>query len=531
MSNALALIRSLVIYSLCLPLAIFLGYLLAMPMDTASFTIIVVALFLPLVPILLKWHHLLLFGCWNTSMAMFFLPGRPNLWLVMAAVSFSLSIGQHILNRNIRFLSVPSVTRPLIFLLLVVLLTAKMTGGFGMRAMGGDSIGGKRYILLIGAVVGYFGMTCFRVPEGKAFTYVAAYFLGTLTGIVGSLAPFVGPSFYFIFALFPVENMSALFGGEQGEVSTLRLGGLTFATMAVYYFLLARHGIREMFSLSDRWRILPCRLRGGLWFYQPWRILLFLAMIWISLMGGYRSTAVTLGLAFLFHFYLEGMFRSHLLPVFTLCGILTLAVTLPMVHKMPIAVQRSLSFLPVEVDPAAREAADASSEWRLRIWRTVLPTVPQYLLLGKGYAISASDLIMANDTQGRGAAGDSETSILAGDYHNGPLSLIIPLGIFGVIGFLWFLYAGFKVLLNNYRYGDPALRQVNIFLLSYFLARLFYFTFIFGAFHGELAIFTGLIGLSVSLNGGMRQPQPVPVEKPAFAHMKLARAARHAIQA
>ncbi len=125
MSNALALIRSLVIYSLCLPLAIFLGYLLAMPMDTASFTIIVVALFLPLVPILLKWHHLLLFGCWNTSMAMFFLPGRPNLWLVMAAVSFSLSIGQHILNRNIRFLSVPSVTRPLIFLLLVVLLTAK----------------------------------------------------------------------------------------------------------------------------------------------------------------------------------------------------------------------------------------------------------------------------------------------------------------------------------------------------------------------------------------------------------------------
>ena len=36
MSNALSIIRSLIIYSLCLPLAIFLGYLLAMPLDSVS---------------------------------------------------------------------------------------------------------------------------------------------------------------------------------------------------------------------------------------------------------------------------------------------------------------------------------------------------------------------------------------------------------------------------------------------------------------------------------------------------------------
>ena len=51
MSNALTILRSLIIYSLCLPLAIFLGYLLAMPMDAVSFTIVVSALCLPLVPL------------------------------------------------------------------------------------------------------------------------------------------------------------------------------------------------------------------------------------------------------------------------------------------------------------------------------------------------------------------------------------------------------------------------------------------------------------------------------------------------
>src|ERR1043165_105007 len=139
MTNALTIIRSLVIYGLCLPLAIFLGYLLAMPLDMVSMSIVVVTVLLPLLPILLKWHHFLLFACWNTSMVLFFIPGRPSLPLAMVAISMVLSILQHILNRNNRFISVPSITRPLIFLAIVIVITAKLTGGFGMRAMGAEA--------------------------------------------------------------------------------------------------------------------------------------------------------------------------------------------------------------------------------------------------------------------------------------------------------------------------------------------------------------------------------------------------------
>lgn len=526
MSNALNIIRSLVIYSLCLPLAIYLGYSLAMPMDMASFTIVVVALFLPLLPVLLRWHHLLLFACWNTSMVLFFLPGRPNLWMIMTGVSLVLSILQHILNRNIKILSVPSLTRPLIFLALVILITAKLTGGFGLRTMGGESMGGKRYIMLLGAIMGYFAMSCYRVPEGKARGYVALFLLSTLTAIIGSLAPFINPIFYRIYLLFPVDNIMALYGDGGVEGLSFRLSGLTFACLAIVSFVLARHGVRGLFVLSEPWSFVPFRLRGGFGLNHPWRLLVFLAMIWVTLMGGYRSVAIILALTFGFQFYFEGLFRTRLLPVLVLGGVLALAISLPMVNRLPVTIQRSLSFLPVEVNAEARYAAEASSEWRLRIWREVLPLVPQYLILGKGYAINPLELEMVTDNAARTGGDSGEGSIMVGGYHNGPLSVIIPLGIFGALGVLWFLGAGFRVLLSNFRHGDVDLLQINTFLLSYFLARVVEFCVVFGSLTDELTIFTGLIGLSVSLNGGLRKPAPVVVEKPAFSQFRLARATR-----
>lgn len=527
MSNALALIRSLIIYSLCVPLAIWLGYLVANDMNMVTIMILVGVVLLPLVPSLLRWHHLLLFVSWNTSAVLFFLPGRPYVWLVMAGVSLMLSVLQHILNRDIKFLSVPSVTRPLLFLLLVVFVTGNLTGGFGLRLMGGESMGGKRYIVVLGAVLGYFAMACYRVPEGRANNYASLYLLGGVTAFIGSMAPyFVSKEFYPIFAFFPVENLAALYGEAPEDLSALRLSGLTFASMAVFYFLLARHGVRGLFGFGEGWKFLPFRLKGGFGVNYPLRFLIFLVCVWVSLMGGYRSVVVLLGLTFLLQFYFEGLYRTLLLPVFVMVGLLAVAIGLPMVNKLPMTVQRAISFLPVDVDPVARMGAESSSEWRFQMWRTLLPTVPQYLLVGKGYAINQNELALAVGSGAVSASSGAESAMLAGDYHSGPLSLIIPLGIWGVIGFLWFLGAALRLLLNNYRHSDPELLQVNTFLLSFFIARTIYFFFVFGSFYGELAIFTGLVGLSVSLNGGMRGPATAPVSKPEFHPFKLARAAR-----
>jgi hypothetical protein len=137
------------------------------------------------------------------------------------------------------------------------------------------------------------------------------------------------------------------------------------------------------------------------------------------------------------------------------------------------------------------------------MWRTVWPEIPKYLLVGKGYAIDPDELYLTLQGSQMGFLSDFEGSMLAGDYHSGPLSILIPFGIFGMAAFVWVLAAGTKVLYWNYRYGDARLRQANITLFSFFLAQSLFFFFVFGAFSSQLPMFLGILGFSVSLNGGV----------------------------
>ena len=74
---------------------------------------------------------------------------------------------------------------------------------------------------------------------------------------------------------------------------------------------------------------------------------------------------------------------------------------------------------------------------------------------------------------------------------------------------------------RNYHYGDPALRQVNLFLFAWFVAKVLAFLFIFGDIVGDTAAFAGLIGMSLALNHGTKdrraiaQEKPVPLRGPA----------------
>jgi O-antigen ligase len=220
-----------------------------------------------------------------------------------------------------------------------------------------------------------------------------------------------------------------------------------------------------------------------------------------SLLGGYRSAMISFILVSVIQTYFEGMFSTRLFLALALGAILSGALLVPFVQKLPLSVQRSLSFLPLDLNPAVRADAQASVDWRLDMWRSLLPLVPKYFIKGKGYAIGPADLYLAQEGAKRGLVKNNEVSLIAGDYHNGPLSILIPFGIFGVIGFLAVIGAGARLLYRNYRFGNPVLKGLNTFLLSYFLARFIFFLFFGGGFHADIAFFLGLVALSVSLNG------------------------------
>ncbi len=502
---AFPLIRSLLIYSICVPLALVLGYLISTPYDFTSFTVVGLVLFFLLIPLLLRWHHIWLIAAWNMSVVLFFLPGRPLIWLPLAWISLLISVFHYILNRKHKFLHVPELTKPLILLALITLITAKLTGGFGVHSLGSDTFGGKRYLMILTAIAGYFAITSLRIPPHRVPLYVALYFLGTITIAVGELAVVAAPAFYFIFLIFPVGDggLQAIAGDPTGRPGFgVRIGGLAAAGSALYLLMLCRFGIRELFSWS----------RIG-------RLLLFLFFFFVALLGGFRSTLIVFLLTFCILFYLEGLARSPLLPAFLLMAILAGAAIVPMADRLPLAVQRTLSFLPLPIDPLIKADTQASNEWRLQMWQHVLPQVPEHLILGKGYSFSAKDLDMTrirNPVQS-----GTEGAELASDYHSGPLSVIVPFGIPGAIAFLWFWWACLKVLRQNYLFGDPAFRRVNTFLLAYFIAKMASFTVIFGGLYSDLASFTGLVALSVSINGGMARKAIAPRPQIVLNRFKL----------
>jgi hypothetical protein len=204
-------------------------------------------------------------------------------------------------------------------------------------------------------------------------------------------------------------------------------------------------------------------------------------------------------------FWLEGLFRSRLMPVLCCGGLLILVAVAATSEHLPLSIQRALSVVPfLKVSEDASGSASASSDWRVQMWHEVLPEIPQHLILGKGYSIDLQDLEKLKTT----TAGNEgvEGAKLAGDYHNGPLSVIIPFGLGGVIGFVWLIGAGVRVLRNNFKYGDPAFRNINTYLLAAYITKIVFFMFVFGSFAADLTGFLGMLGMSVAINDGMRQP-------------------------
>jgi hypothetical protein len=137
--------------------------------------------------------------------------------------------------------------------------------------------------------------------------------------------------------------------------------------------------------------------------------------------------------------------------------------------------------------------------------------------LGKGYAISPEDF---DAEMGAGAAVQSidpaqQALALSSDYHNGPLSVILPFGIWGAIAMVWFFAGGLWVMYRNYRFSPPELQTLNAFLFA---------TYVWAAvnFYGSslatgMNIFTGVLGLSVAINRGIRRKPVDPAANIPFS--------------
>jgi hypothetical protein len=489
--------RTLLVYGIVLPLAVVVGWMLSSPLNLESVAVIGAVIFILLLPLIFAHHYAMLVFTWNATLVAFFLPGQPQMWAVMVAVNIAMAVMYRIFHRRPLFTHVPSLTFTLLALLAVVLITAKVRGGIGMRALGSQTYGAKGYFYIIFAVLGYFAFAAQSIPWEKIQRYPKLFFLSGLTGLVSNLIYYVKP-LWFLYAIFPAGIAVSQAYAEYSGAEMGRWGGLSITGLAGVQYVLARYGLRGTFS-----------------FKHPMRALAFFALLTMSAASGFRSTIVyTAGLIAVL-FFVEGLWRTRWLFIVGVTVLLGLAAVIPVAQKLPLTIQRTLSVLPIEVDPVAARDAKASLEWRFLMWQAVLPELPKYVWFGKGYNINPTDLFLTQEAQKRGLAPAYSSAIASGDYHNGPLSIYIPFGGPGILAFLAFIAAGTLALWRNVRYGAENVATWNRFLFALFVVKFVFFVGVFGAIASDLSMFTGALGMSVALNRGVARRQVVVPRKSA----------------
>jgi O-antigen ligase len=479
------------------PLALLVGLALSNPLSQAALGLVGIILLGLCLPLLIAHHQMLLIGVWNTTLIAFFLPGQPHLATAVACGSLALTIFTTSIRRGQVSIRPRSLILPLALLVGIIVVTGALNG-VGGRVLGTEQWGLRNYVYLFGAVVGFLALTARPLPREQAWLAAMLFVGGGMTTVISDFAAAAGPHFFFLFAFFHSE-----FAMHQvtTQDSMLRLAGVGNAGMAATALLFLRYGVNGLLE----WR-------------RPWRLATFLVCIAISLLGGFRSTVVLLGLTFLTYFYMEKLHRTVLLPVLVGVGLVGGVLVVNFAEELPLSAQRCISFLPIRLHPEVEFNARHSLEWRLDMWRRVMHELPQHFWTGKGFSFNATDYLMATEAMRRGEAESYEGAFISGDFHNGVLTTLLPLGIFGLLAFTWFGVAALRVLINNHRWGDPDLALINRFLLATFLVRFCYFFTFYGSFSRDLAFFCGYVGLSLAINGGVQvspasalvQPEPKP---------------------
>lgn len=486
--------RGLLIFALCLPLAILMGYMLADPMMGSNRMFISAALMALLIPLLLSIHHRALIWVGSAVMIAFFIKGEPQMWMLVAGLSFGIAILSRPLSKvKIKPVWEKWVLAALILVMSCVAITAFLTGGIGLRVLGSSVYGGRKYIALIASFIGFLALTMAVIPRRFAQKDVGIFTLGPVTTAFSNLAYMIGPKAYFLFALFPV---SLAVGQAQADLAPALIGikrytGFGSASTAICMFCLLRWGIRGICDIK-----------------KPWRVIIVILAMFMGMLSGFRSSILVTVMVATIQFFAEGLHRTKYLASFCGFGTAGFLFLAAFSESLPLAAQRAISFLPVRVDPVAAADAKTSLNWRFEMWRLVVKEIPKNLWIGKGYALDPTDLYLAEESYRRGFINDYETAIAAADYHNGFLSMIMPFGVVGTTAFVLFFIAGARVVYNNMRYGDPEFKNINVFLFSFYIGRLVYFFVFFGGIEADLWFFVSVVGISLSLNRGMKGPAP-----------------------
>jgi hypothetical protein len=317
---------------------------------------------------------------------------------------------------------------------LLYLATAFIRNPVGAKAFASEMVGGKPYFNVFIGFLAYI-VLC-RIPIH--FKYVCRLPLFLLPAPVfvafGTLAtsysPFLAARLGLFYSDFAPLDMLP---GAATEDPLGRKHGLTSA------------GLTGMQILTSYFRPLTLLIPAHFG-----RFILALVFTVFVLLSGFRSAFIAIGVYIVLSTYFRHQRKD--LVVFAMVGTLGLSVLAlgnGTLFKLPLSVQRTLSFLPGDWDEEAAADARDSIDWRVEMWRIVWNERKwiKNKWLGDGFGFTRSELGMM-EAATRGGVGfiggaRQEGFMINGVFHNGPLSAIRYVGAAGLV-----LYYGLMIALS-----------------------------------------------------------------------------------
>jgi len=416
-------------------------------------------------------------------------PGLPQGLQVMHVLMFGLTVllfARNIIekkNRGKRDIS----DYFLIGFMLVILVTA-MTRGFGLRALGSEGWGGMSYIKLFITSTFLLLVKSLSVTE-KQFRkgLYLLLILSTLPTIAQLIFTLSGGAIYTQYMF-----IEAYVGGLLSSLQASESGG------TVRYHML---GSVAMIVMMFGMILVPSA--GPL--NKTIRAMIVVLAIGLAGLSGFRGQIITILGTLILIVLLQGsknyMRRIGGIILVAFVGILLLY---PIIPFLPPAIQRSFSWLPFAPIPwDIKYEATYSATTRFLVWDMAWREIPNYLLIGKGFMVSPSDLMALTVRQDWVL-----NAFLGHNYHSGPISLLLDTGVFG-----FFFATGFLITTSIEMFrrlkdvnDPPILRRAYIFFLASHLFTVPSYYIIFGDVRESFPlIFLNLAVMHVLRNSCIRE--------------------------
>lgn len=287
--------------------------------------------------------------------------------------------------------------------------------GLAILGWGGEYVGGKEYVLFTLAALCYVTYSLIPASLEELRKLMRIYFVLVTISVAYNF-------------------LTNGFDMGQGEelIDTEAVMGSRFGRYA---------GVGTFISV-----ILLCRYSLSSIFCSLWKLPLFLCAVAGVLLSGYREQFVYLVIVAVALHVIRRQYVSLLVGAMAaMLVLLALSESKILKEDVPFGIQRSLAIVPfLDVSRDAKESAEATSDWRVTMWRWALDEREDYIknrVWGDGFRVKVSDIMRESLLINRGMVvyGDLEMFARTGTWHSGPIQCINRIGIVGLCVCTWLM--------------------------------------------------------------------------------------------